>query len=140
MHTTMKTPRVALALLALVAAAAPAAAVVSPLARAGSSRAGHDSAGSPGVAADRGSASDASSHTVVLKGLRFHPSTITIKRGESVTWVWRDGTEHNVTASGFHSRTQTHGSFTVRFTHAGTFNYHCTIHIHEGMVGKVIVR
>ncbi len=81
----------------------------------------------------------ASSHEVVLKGLRFHPSTITINPGESVTWVWQDGNvEHNVTGGSFRSRTQTHGSFTVRFTHAGTYNYRCTIH--EGMVGKVVVR
>lgn len=82
----------------------------------------------------------AGTHIVTLQGLRFHPSTVTIKRGESVTWVWRDGNiEHNVTGPGFHSRTQSHGSFTVRFTHAGTFNYRCTIHAMVGMVGKVIV-
>jgi plastocyanin len=82
----------------------------------------------------------AGTHTVVLKGRRFHPSTLAIRRGESVTWAWEDGQiEHNVTAPGFRSRTQTHGSFMVRFTHAGTFNYRCTIHAAEGMVGKVIV-
>jgi plastocyanin len=124
---TMKM-RVALVPLAVVAVGAPAAAVVSPLAQAGPS-----GAGAPGMAVR------ASSHTVVLRGLRFHPSAITINPGESVTWVWQDGgNEHNVTAHGFHSRTQTHGSFTVRFAHAGTFSYHCTIH--AGMVGKVIVR
>ena len=81
----------------------------------------------------------AETHTVVLKHLRFHPSTLAINRGESVTWVWRDGSiPHNVTAPGFVSRTQTHGSFTVRFNHAGIFNYRCTIH--EGMIGKVVVR
>lgn len=83
----------------------------------------------------------ARTHTVVLKNLRFNPSTVTIKRGESVTWVWRDGgIKHNVTGHGFHSRTQSHGTFTVRFTHDGTFRYHCTIHVSMGMVGKVIVR
>jgi plastocyanin len=83
----------------------------------------------------------AGTHTVVLQGMRFHPSTLTINRGESVTWVWRDGnTEHNVTGPGFHSRTQSHGSFTVRFTHSGTVNYDCTIHAAEGMIGKIIVR
>jgi plastocyanin len=116
--------RAVLALLAVTAVAAPAAAVLSPLAQAGAS--GADARG-------------ASSHEVVLKGLRFHPSTVTVNPGESVTWVWQDGhTEHNVTGGGFRSRTQAHGSFTVRFTHAGTFNYRCTIH--EGMVGKVVVR
>jgi plastocyanin len=89
------------------------------------------------VIASTGTAAE--THTVVLEDRRFRPSTLTIDRGESVTWVWRDGsTPHNVTAPGFASRTQTHGSFTVRFNRAGTFNYRCTIH--EGMVGKVVVR
>ncbi len=82
----------------------------------------------------------AGSHTVVLKNIRFNPGTLSIRRGESVTWVWRDGsTKHNVTASGFRSRTQARGSFTVRFNRAGTFNYRCTIHVSEGMKGKIVV-
>jgi plastocyanin len=82
----------------------------------------------------------AQSHTVVLKDIRFHPGDLSIHRGESVTWVWRDGDiEHNVTGGGFHSRTQSSGSFTVRFPRAGTFRYRCTIHVKEGMVGEVVV-
>jgi plastocyanin len=91
-------------------------------------------------AASPGNARIAASHTVVLKNTRFHPSALSIRRGESVTWLWRDeGVAHNVTASSFRSRTQTNGSFTVRFTHAGAFSYRCTIHAAEGMRGKVIV-
>ncbi len=82
----------------------------------------------------------AQNHTVILKNTRFHPATLSIHRGDSVTWLWRDGeVRHNVTASSFHSRTQGTGSFTVRFNHTGTFNYHCTIHVAEGMKGKVVV-
>jgi plastocyanin len=119
--------RVACAALAVTAAAAPTAAVTSPLAQAGG-------------AGRQPSAHGAGAHVVVLKGRRFHPGAVTIRRGESVTWVWRDGgTEHNVTGARFRSRTQARGSFTVRFTRAGTFNYRCTIHVAEGMVGKVVV-
>ncbi|HEY3958945.1 MAG TPA: plastocyanin/azurin family copper-binding protein [Solirubrobacteraceae bacterium] len=91
------------------------------------------------------SARTAGSHTVVLKNVRFHPSTLSIGRGESVKWVWEDAStehnssEHNVTFHGFHSRTMTRGSYTVRFTQRGTFNYSCTIHASEGMKGKVVV-
>jgi plastocyanin len=86
------------------------------------------------------SAQRAGSHTVVLKDIRFNPSAISIHRGESVTWVWRDGsTEHNVTGTSFHSRTQARGSFTVRFTRAGTYRYRCTIHVAEGMKGTIVV-
>jgi plastocyanin len=87
-----------------------------------------------------GGAQAASNHTVTLKNIAFHPGNLTIRRGDSVTWQWRDGSsEHNVTGSGFHSRTQTHGSYSVRFTHSGTFSYRCTIHEAEGMRGKIIV-
>jgi plastocyanin len=89
----------------------------------------------------QGGAHAARGHTVTLKNTRFHPGSLSINRGDSVTWVWRDGgTEHNVTGHGFRSGTRTHGSFTVRFTHAGTFNYRCTIHVSEGMKGKIVVR
>ncbi len=82
----------------------------------------------------------AQNHTVVLKNTRFHPAALSIHRGDSVTWLWRDGgLRHNVTASGFHSRTQATGSFTVRFNRAGTFDYRCTIHVAEGMKGKIVV-
>jgi plastocyanin len=85
-------------------------------------------------------ARSASTHTVTLHEFRFHPHTLTIRRGDKVTWAWRDQVEHNVTFHGFHSRTQVHGSYTVRFNHRGTFNYHCTIHVEEGMRGKIVVR
>ena len=82
----------------------------------------------------------ASSHTVILKNIRFHPATLSIGRGESVKWVWEDGkTEHNVTFRGFHSRTTASGSYTVRFTQQGTFDYNCTLHASEGMKGKIVV-
>lgn len=82
----------------------------------------------------------AATHTVLLKNIRYTPATLSIKRGDTVRWLWRDGpTEHNVTGTGFKSRTQASGSFSVRFTRRGTFNYHCTIHASEGMRGRVIV-
>jgi plastocyanin len=87
-----------------------------------------------------GTAHSAATHTVTLKNIRFHPSTLNINHGDRVKWLWRDGeTEHNVTFHGFHSRTQASGSYTVRFLHRGTFNYHCTIHVSEGMRGKIVV-
>lgn len=87
-----------------------------------------------------GGASSASSHTVVLKDIRFHPGTLDIRRGDSVTWLWRDGrTKHNVTFRSVHSRTMNSGSFTLRFTSRGTFEYHCSIHVKEGMKGKIVV-
>jgi plastocyanin len=85
------------------------------------------------------SARTAASHTVILKNVRFNPGTLSVNRGESVRWVWADREEHNVTFHSSHSRTMTHGSYTVRFTQPGTFNYRCTIHVSEGMKGKIVV-
>jgi plastocyanin len=90
-------------------------------------------------AAALGGAHAAAGHTVTLHEFRFHPGTLSIRRGDKVTWVWRDQVEHNVTFHGFHSRTQVHGSYTVRFTHRGTFKFRCTIHEEEGMRGKIVV-
>jgi plastocyanin len=87
-----------------------------------------------------GLARAASTHTVTLKGHMFHPATLNINHGDSVKWLWRDGeTEHNVTFHGFHSHTRASGSYTVRFSHRGTFHYYCSIHVSEGMKGKVVV-
>ncbi|HST55432.1 MAG TPA: plastocyanin/azurin family copper-binding protein [Solirubrobacteraceae bacterium] len=87
-----------------------------------------------------GNAHAARTRTVTLKDIRFHPGNLSINRGDSVTWAWHDGrTRHNVTGASFHSHTQSHGSFTVRFTHTGTFNYRCTIHASKGMKGKIVV-
>jgi plastocyanin len=87
-----------------------------------------------------GLAHSASTRTVTLKGHMFHASTLNINHGDRVKWLWRDGeTEHNVTFHGFHSRTQASGSYTVRFSHRGTFRYVCTIHASEGMRGKIVV-
>jgi plastocyanin len=111
----------ALALVTVVAAPAPAIAL-------------------GGVVGGTGGARSTGSHTVTLKDIAFHPGDLSINRGDSVTWVWRDGeTEHNVTFHDFHSRTQAHGSYTVRFEHSGTFSYMCTLHVAEGMKGKIIV-
>jgi plastocyanin len=88
-----------------------------------------------------GGARTAGTHTVTLKNIRFHPGTLAINRGEVVRWLWREGgeSEHNVTFHGSRSRTQAQGSYSVRFTHSGTFAYRCTIHASEGMRGKIIV-
>ena len=36
-------------------------------------------------------------------------------------------------------RIGTAGAAAVRFTRSGTFNYRCTIHVREGMRGKIVV-
>ncbi len=107
---------------ALVATAAVGASVVSAL-----------------PAGASGQATAAATTTVTLKNIKFNPRKVTINRGGTVRWVWRDGSiAHNVTGPGFKTRTFSRGSFSHRFTRKGTFRYRCTIH--PGMTGTVVVR
>jgi plastocyanin len=87
-----------------------------------------------------GPTAHASATTVVtLKDISFKPSTVALTRGASVRWLFKDGdTPHNVTFAHRHSRTQKSGTYTLRFAKAGTYRYHCTIHL--GMDGRIIVR
>jgi plastocyanin len=82
---------------------------------------------------------------VTLKNIAFHPAVVRIKAGQSVTWRWEDGdidTEHNVTSIGrarfASSQTKMEGTYTVTFTHKGTYRFECTIHP-QSMQGTVVV-
>jgi plastocyanin len=80
---------------------------------------------------------------VSIKNIDFHPATVTIHRGGSVTWTFRDhNVAHNVTSRGKQrfrsSPTKSSGTYRVRFSKPGTYAYVCTIH--ANMRGRVIVR
>ena len=85
-------------------------------------------------------AAAAATRTVTVGNDFFAAKTVTIARGDTVTWVWRSrGRRHNVASptfgdSGFRRR----GSFSVRFTAPGRYRYFCGLH--EGMEGTVVVR
>jgi plastocyanin len=62
----------------------------------------------------------------------FSKGTVTIHKGQSVTWTW-SGTHnrHNVTAikgGSFHSKTQKKGSYSHKFGKRGTYTIICTVH------------
>jgi plastocyanin len=75
--------------------------------------------------------------TVELKNLKFNPDQTSIKKGEAVTWMWKESVLHNVTGDGFKSENQSDGTFQHTFTKAGTYDYQCTLH--SGMKGSVSV-
>lgn len=82
----------------------------------------------------------ASSHSIVLRHNRFSPSKLVIHRGDTVTWLWRDGkTLHNVVSNSFRGldNPKSSGSFTKRFTRRGSYPFFCTIH--AGMTGTIVV-
>ena len=77
--------------------------------------------------------------TVVLRDTLFSPSLTEVRRGGTVSWLWRDGTvPHDIFGKGFESKVQSAGTFTFTFSRPGTFTYVCRLH--EGMKGKVVVR
>jgi len=94
--------------------------------------------------ADHGSKSH---RQVIVPGEdRFAPFGLTIRSGESVTWVNMDTDDHTVVSDDFfntagHNGTDVlipgtdnnggqPGTFTLHFSHAGTFVYYCRFHSH----------
>jgi plastocyanin len=78
---------------------------------------------------------------VVMKNIKFVPDTVTIKVGQTVTWVNQDSAQHDVVANQgeFKSQLFDQGqSFSFTFTKAGTYKYYCSIH--PQMLGTVIVQ
>lgn len=82
-----------------------------------------------------------SGNAVSIKNFAFSPATITIKKGESVTWTNSDSAPHTATedAGVFDSGSLATGAkFSKSFATVGTFTYHCNFH--SNMVNaKVIV-
>jgi plastocyanin len=74
----------------------------------------------------------AATTTVQVKDNKFAPTSITVKKGTTVKWVWKGKAPHNVTVSKgpakFRSTTQVKGSYSKKLTKAGTYTILCTIH------------
>ncbi|MET0199064.1 MULTISPECIES: plastocyanin/azurin family copper-binding protein [Nocardiaceae] len=87
------------------------------------------------------SGSDEPAATVRVENMSYSPASVTIKKGETVEWVFDDnGLPHDVVESSnetFKSELLTEGSYTYTFEEAGTFDYHCTPH--PMMLGTVVV-
>ena len=70
-------------------------------------------------------------HDVIIQNFAFNPSSLTVPVNTSVTWTNMDASAHTVTSDTglFNSGDLVnHGSFTYKFTIAGTYAYHCSIH------------
>lgn len=81
----------------------------------------------------------AASQSVTVQNFSFQPPSVTVNAGESVTWTNMDPTTHTVTAdnASFNQSLAPGASTTIRFSQAGTFAYHCSIH--STMHGTVVV-
>jgi len=74
-------------------------------------------------------------------GAQFSPRSIMINAGDTVTWVWDDGTDHSVTSdtgiwdSGVKNGGPPFPQFSRTFPAPGTFPYRCVIHGESGGLG-----
>lgn len=79
---------------------------------------------------------------VPISNFAFSPSSVSVRAGQTVTWVNQDSATHDVTSTGgpaqFASGPLAQGqSFSQTFSAPGTYSYFCSIH--PQMTGTVTV-
>ena len=73
----------------------------------------------------------AKKHAVSMKDMAYSPATLEIKVGDSVVWTNNDTRDHTVVAAGNAFKSENirpGGTFSYRFSRAGTFSYGCSYH------------
>ena len=95
-----------------------------------------------GAAVAVGPAQAGSTKTVAVKNNAFSPTSVSIHKGDKVTWKWtQGGVPHNVTPAGGGSGSATSSkkgfTFSKTFSKKGTFKYVCTIHSNMKVTVKV---
>jgi plastocyanin len=72
------------------------------------------------------------SYTVTIKNFAFQPSTLTVGKGTTVTWVNEDSVGHTVTSNDgkFPSSGNLNNgdTYRVQFNDPGSYGYHCAPH------------
>lgn len=82
-----------------------------------------------------------SATAVTIQNFAFSPASLTIKKGESVTWTNEDSAPHQIASdsNAFSGNAISKGqTYSFTFNDAGEFDYHCAIH--PSMKGKIIVQ
>ena len=76
---------------------------------------------------------------MTIDGSSYGPSSITVRKGDTVRWVNKDPFPHTVTAAGkFDSKSiAANAQWSYRATAAGEFPYICTLHPNMKGVLKV---
>ena len=80
--------------------------------------------------------------SIDISNFAFNPQTLTINKGDTVTWTNQDSATHTVTSDAGNELSsgniENGHSYSHTFNSLGTFSYHCSIH--TGMKGKIIVQ
>ncbi|NEO16113.1 MAG: plastocyanin [Moorea sp. SIO3F7] len=77
--------------------------------------------------------------------LKFDPSFLSIKAGDTVEWVMNKIGPHNVIVDGYPSLSHKNmlmspgSSYTSTFDEPGSYSYYCAPHRGAGMQGKINV-
>ena len=81
----------------------------------------------------------AASLEVKIGNFTFGPQKITVKVGDTVTWINEDDIPHTIVSTGkFRSKAlDTEDKYSFTFTTAGTYEYFCGLHPH--MQGSIVV-
>src|SRR5262245_17943695 len=76
---------------------------------------------------------------VKIDNFTFGPQKLTVKVGDTVTWINEDDIPHTVVSIGrFRSKAlDTDDKYAFTFTTPGTYEYFCGLHPH--MVGSIVV-
>lgn len=79
-------------------------------------------------------------HAVTIEGVKYDPPTVTVKRGDSVTWTNKDPYPHTVTAPGAFDSKEIGADrkWTYVARKAGRYDYICTLH--PNMKGTLVVQ
>lgn len=90
----------------------------------------------------------AEEYKIGMEGWEFSPATLTIKAGDTVTWINDDNTAHNIAFEiefdGAPTREKpvkvsTTEAYSLVFKNTGTYHYVCKIHENYDMKGTIIV-
>lgn len=77
-------------------------------------------------------------NTVIIQNFSFNPGTLTVKQGETITWINQDTATHRIESDTFNSADLGQGGqFQFTFKNKGSFDYICGTH--PSMLGKIVV-
>src|SRR5437588_2082879 len=81
--------------------------------------------------APAGKIKDEDARTVTIKDLKYDPAKMTIKAGQTVTWINKDDNDHTVIGDNDAFKSENLGSgdtFKYTFKDPGKYPYHCKYH------------
>lgn len=78
--------------------------------------------------------------SIDISNFKFNPGSLSVDKGEKVTWTNNDSTTHTVTADSgdFDKELNPGEKYSKTFNETGTFSYKCSLH--PSMTAEIIVR